>query len=61
MGMKQPKGKALKIGGTVTGPSDVNQYGGIGNAGTKAKDTTTGDAKNSAFPKEKPSGNAKTY
>lgn len=61
MSMKEPKGKALKIAGTVSAPSDVDNYTKIQNGTTVPKNITSGDPRGSAMPKIKPSGDAKTY
>jgi len=63
MGMKEPRGKAMKIGGTISSPKDVDQYSKMGNAATSAKNNVTSDLNigNSSMPKDKSSGKAKVY
>lgn len=61
MGMKEPMGKAEKIGGTISSPKPVSQYRGVGNAGTKAKPTgVESDIANGNLPKPKGTGKNST-
>lgn len=53
MGMKEPKGKAQKIAGTVSSPKDANQYGKIGNASTAPANVGTANIRNSNMPNPK--------
>lgn len=53
MGMKEPKGKAQKIAGTVSSPADASQYGKIGNAATAPSNVGPTHIKNSNMPNPK--------
>lgn len=62
MGMKDPKGKPQKIGGTVSSPKDATCYEKMGNAATSAHPVDgPKNIGNSSMPKPTSSGTSKTY
>lgn len=61
MGQKEPRGKAMPIGGACSKPKDVDQYNNTVDASSTPKNTDMGNVVNSSTPDPKSTGKPKVF